>query len=522
MFWFKKVKYKSQEEQIKKLNFEIIMNSIREINSGNISHIHTAYNAFATSDNLMIEEAAKAIGNILRPFTDRQMINLDDRFRQYTSLEWSIDWRNVNILDSKNAIDNVEDWKMILILGSFHPNGFFREQCMVELAKCEGTLPYLILRMNDWVYQIRNLAFHLIIKKVKNCSIFEVLLSLQFLDKVKKSQRRETHELDIVYSEFIIKIEQNINSFNWLDICNYEFQTRKSIYKMLFSKPFLQIDEANTILEKDKHSHCKSIIIEGILSIYNCPLEQLDLYMKNKNSRVRLNSLQSKYDKVQNYWDGLEHMLLDSNHAIRDFTIYILKKNTNINVIDYYTNALDEDVPDIGIIAIGENGNKDHVHLLLPFLNNKSEKTVKYTLMALNKLMGYDAIDIFWKYLFDLRASVSKAAYLSIQKNKIRFGAAKLFHEFNNCTIPHIRRNLLLLLMQDNSWLRLPYLLSLYNYYDIDLRDKIRKKIEQRNVYENVSSQTASYIKDILKEKENEMPDNLIRQIEFDLYLMGY
>lgn len=76
--------------------------------------------------------------------------------------------------------------------------------------------------------------------------------------------------------------------------------------------------------------------------------------------------------------------------------------------------------------------------------------------------------------------------------------------------------------MQDNSWSRLPYLLSLYNYYDLDLRDKIRMKIEHRNGYGKVSMQEASYIRDILNEKRDELPDTLIKKIEFDLKFVVY
>lgn len=517
MFWKKKAKCNSQEDQIKKANYDFIINAIQELNSGNIDYIHIVYGAFATSDIFLIEEAGKVIGKILKPFTESQMIKLDERFRQYTSLEWSVDWRNVNILSSKNFINDIEDWKKILILGSFHPNGFFREQCILELIKYEGTLPYLILRMNDWVYKVRVLSFRLIIEKVSYCSIFEILSSMQFWDKVKKSQRRGTDELNTVQNELVNKIEANIHLVKMFNLYKYAFNTRKSIYKILFAKPLLSIDEANIILEKEKHSYCKSIIIRGILATYYLPIEQLDLYINNKNNRVRINSLQYKYDIVKNSWSGLESMLLDNNHAIRDFTIFILKKHTTINVLNYYIDALNGDDSNMGIIGIGENGNKTHSYLLMPFLKSKCEKTVKFTLMSLGKLMGCDDNDIYWSYLFDSRCSVSKVAYLSIRRNMIRYGAPKLFYEFNRCCISHVRRNLLLLLMQDNSWSRLPYLLSIYNYDDINLRNKIRMKIEHRNIYGKVSTQETSYIRNVMKEKKDELPDNLIRSIEFDL-----
>lgn len=517
MFWKRSKMDKSKKDQIKKADHDIIINAIRELNRGNINYIHIVFGAFATSDQLLIEEAGKAIGKILEPLTESQMIKLDEQFRQYTSLEWFIDWRNINISDSKNYINDVEDWKRVLILGSFHPNGYFREQCIREMHKYEGTLPYLILRMNDWVDVVRSLSFRLIIDKVNQCSVFEVLSSMPFWEKVKKSQRRGIEELEAVQNAFIKRIEKDVHLVKWFNLCKYAFNTRKSIYKILFAKPLLSIDEANILLEKEKHSYCKSIIISGILTTYDVPMEQIDLYLNNKNSRVRLISLQCKYDKVRDSWKGLESMLLDHNHSVRELAIFILKKHTTFDVINYYIDALNGVDPVMGIIGIGENGNKHHASLLIPFLNDKSEKTVKFTLLSLSKLIRSDDNDIYWTYLLDTRISVSKAAYLSIHRNKIRYGALKLFQEFSKCSISHVRRNLLLLLLQDNSWTRLPYLLSLYNYDDIDLRNKIRMKIENRNVYGTISSQEASYLRSVMKEKKEELPAALINKIEFDL-----
>jgi hypothetical protein len=71
--------------------------------------------------------------------------------------------------------------------------------------------------------------------------------------------------------------------------------------------------------------------------------------------------------------------------------------------------------------------------------------------------------------------------------------------------------------MQDNSWSRLPYLLLLYNYDDIDLRNKIRERINHRNPYGRISTKEASYIKSVMKEKNGELPEALIKKIEFDL-----
>jgi succinate dehydrogenase flavin-adding protein (antitoxin of CptAB toxin-antitoxin module) len=517
MFWNKKSKNISLEERLVKSNLDYIRNALCELKKGNISYIPAVYSAFASKDEDVIKQAAIAIGSTLKNYTDQQMLLLDEQFRQYTSLEWYTEWSKVSLLELEKCMDDKDNWIKVLILGSFHPNGYFRERCVRELSHYEGTLPYLLLRMNDWVEAIRACTFPLIVEKVKTCSILELFSSLPFLDKIQKSQRRGMRELDLLQKDFSKRIEENIHTIEWFKIINYDFNTRKSIYNAVFEKPLLSFKEANRLLNLEKHSFCKSIIIQGILALYDCPMEQVDLYMKNKNSNVRMSALQYKYNKVKNSWVGLETMLLDTNHAIRDLTSYILKKHTVINVLHYYTLHLKDTNPNTAIVGIGENGDKNCAPLIIPFIENTCEKTVKLTLLSLGRLLEYDGYDLYWNYLFDSRVSVSKAAYLSIRRNKIHYGASVLYNEFNKCEIMHVKRYLLLLLMQENSWSRLPYLLLLYQYPDRNLRAKIRMKIEQRDVYGRVTQQEAVFIQKVMEEKKDELPQILIDKIEFDM-----
>lgn len=61
------------------------------------------------------------------------LIRLDERFRETTSLEWFTKWREV---DPGKIEKNVADrgaFLWILRLGTFHPNGYYREKCVRRL-----------------------------------------------------------------------------------------------------------------------------------------------------------------------------------------------------------------------------------------------------------------------------------------------------------------------------------------------------------------------------------------------------
>ena len=61
----------------------------------------------------------------------KQVIRLSEHFRQYTSMEWSIDWKKLNIREKKDWFRSDRDYFWVLALGSFHPNGYYRQACLL-------------------------------------------------------------------------------------------------------------------------------------------------------------------------------------------------------------------------------------------------------------------------------------------------------------------------------------------------------------------------------------------------------
>lgn len=80
-----------------------------------------------------------------------------------------------------------------------------------------------------------------------------------------------------------------------------------------------------------------------------------------------------------------------------------------------------------------------------------------------------------------------------------------------------MNRYLILILTNENSWERVPYLLKLYQYEDEQLQFYIRNAIATRNPYERVSVELADFIKSTIFEKQDILPKKLIWEIEHDL-----
>ena len=117
---------------------KIIEKELEKLESGDMRALLTVYCAFAVGDKKRMRQAGHAIRRQLERLTLGQMIGLYERFRRFTSLEWSIDWSSLSpksILRALRGKEQREERKYVLILGTFHPNGYFRERCTEELAK---------------------------------------------------------------------------------------------------------------------------------------------------------------------------------------------------------------------------------------------------------------------------------------------------------------------------------------------------------------------------------------------------
>ncbi|WP_321021584.1 hypothetical protein [Enterocloster bolteae] len=146
---------KVEKERLKRAYHARMSRAISGLEAMDISGLSQVYCAVATEDRELIRSGGRAIGMVMEGMTMRQVIRLSEHFRQYTSMEWDIDWKKVDIRQKKDWFRSDRDYFWILALGSFHPNGYYRQACLEEMAGYPGALPFLVLRLNDWVGEVR-------------------------------------------------------------------------------------------------------------------------------------------------------------------------------------------------------------------------------------------------------------------------------------------------------------------------------------------------------------------------------
>ena len=339
--------------------FRLFQQYEEELYSGNKNAIILLYTMLVCHDSQIVSQAAKDIYSYWNHMNTQGIIRFSEIFRDYTSVNWFIDWKNVDLSDLENSIGDKEIFKEIIRIGTFHPNGYFREKCIKYLKNDIASIGYITLRLNDWVENIRNTAFEILDKMMDYADEEKIISMLPYFDKIKQGERRSNE----IYEHFNFRLNGCVKrlllkkeNIDLKKICDYDFCIKKALYPILLKEENLQKALADKLLFYERHTNSSIILINLILKNYDCSNEQLKLYMKHKSAIVRRKALERFYMKNKCYFEGLEEYLNDSNRGVREVVSFILRKHTDFDILQFYIDKIDSDKTAIAILGIGENG----------------------------------------------------------------------------------------------------------------------------------------------------------------------
>lgn len=494
-----------------------------EFQQGKRRELNSLYTVFALEgcEHYQIE-AAGICQEILEALSPKQFIRMEEQFRKNTCTEWGItcgqiDWGRLYPSRDRFSHLSLRQYNTVLKLGTFHANGYYRQRCMELVAEQEGSLPFLILRLNDWVEQIREEAFVLAGERLCQCGAEELFQAMPCFGKVQSSRRRKTEYINKLEEQLQSSLAGKIAQVSLRNIRNYDISVRNAIYRFVSCHPVLDREEMELLLALEKDGLGKKTLIMGILQNFDCGEEQIKRYLHSKSAVVRYLALEYQYQRLGNAWDGLEELLLDKSKRVRGTAGCILEQHTDFDVLDFYLKKLNREENIVVILGVGEHGSESEAELIRPFLESASEPTVRAALTAFGRLAGAGEEEIYWNYLMDGRPGIARQAYLVVRKLEISYGAEKLYQAFLARRDSRTGRYLLNLLLREPSWKRLLYLLLLYDIEDMDMRAKIYHGVSVRNMYAKVTAEQAGEIRQILEQMGERIPGKVKSGILFDL-----
>ena len=159
------------------------------LQSGDYSTIPWIFCVLSENHTVAKTVAAKQLRAALDKLSFDELIRIDEQMRQTTSMEWSINWRNYSLDKFFTPEMGEPERRAVVVFASFNPNGFIRERAVRLMKDYPGTLPFTILRQNDWVSQVRSAAVETTDHRLLHLSDGELIAALPFADKLSRSGR---------------------------------------------------------------------------------------------------------------------------------------------------------------------------------------------------------------------------------------------------------------------------------------------------------------------------------------------
>ncbi|MDE7252010.1 MAG: hypothetical protein K2O32_03595 [Acetatifactor sp.] len=499
---------------------------IQELRDGDITVLSGLYMIVSEPRNPLLPEVMAAIAETMEAMDINQQLAWDNRFRDSTSMEWSVDWCLVEPEAAKPFLRCERDYLWLLRLGTLHPNGYYREKCLMELSSFPGELDYILLRTNDWVGAVRELAMELAKKAVPESDCTQILRAIPFLEKAKRGGRRDTGafaQVEAQVAERIVGLLRLSDGEGFRTVTSCDLRIRQGIYRMLLQGKHLTIEEVDRLLSMEKSNECCTRLIRYLLYRYPYDEERVEKYLQNKNGIVRKYAVECKYEYLKDAWDGLEEMLLDSCRGVREYAAYILQRCREMDVGAFYRECLRElekaDCPEAVIIGLGEYGESGDSGLIIPYLRDLKERIVKAALFSLSKLVGQEGAELYWPFLLHEKPGIVREAYRAAVKSEVHYGAERLFHAIEEAVYPRSRFYLTNLLCRESGWESLPWLLRFYRFGrdDIVRLESLQAAFARRALHTKISAALEREIREVLADEENEIPQSLAEQILFDL-----
>lgn len=508
MFWNKKRTWYSEH----------LAENIQALNEGDLRRIPLIFCVFSgddTNDKLL---AAKVLKKVIKDFGFDDIIRMDLQMRQTTSMEWSINWREQKLDNFFTGSMNVEERQAVLIFASFNPNGFIREKAVWKLSEYDGSLPYIILRQNDWVLQVRQAASESFDKRMQNLSKGEILAALPYAEKLKWSSRGSHGEHTQKFLNKLVSQEHREDLLNGLR--SHNIRTRRICISAMFESYQTDIELALNQLKNDPEPFLRKILFEKIRNTGRDMKEPSYIMLKDKFARNRALALQYLFEnQAEDIYDISVKALLDTDVYIRTLARSIVKQHISyFNFQAFYLEKIEQfGVP--AILGLGETGQADDCRFILKYLDDNRISIVRATLISLMRLNNEKYGKLITEKFSDGRIGVIKTA----QKLFIKYDLAdfsRVFEIFKETPYEYTKIKCMAILFNASKWERLIYMLEALVAEDDSIKQLELQSIQTwlfsfNRSFAQVKEQQKSKIQMLIEARKDKLSLKTIRELLF-------
>lgn len=394
-------------------------------------------------------------------------------------------WPRISAEELERILKTPDISPVLLGLVSFHLSGYMRELAVQRLSeiKTGSELPFLLLRLNDWVLPVYQLALTAVQDRIVPDYAAALVHNISLEFELARQTRRE-HEPILCAIQVLLKklecdaaLKQGMNApdkttrrlcFAILEEADDDRLPVSIPQRLADPDPVIRLSAARLARIKLSEKTLRQLL----------PTMQQDTFMP-----VRREALYACVERLPDLaLAALTAALLDINAGIRGIARYHLRQSQDFDLSAFYRQALAGASSSLVLCAalsgLGETGLANDSALVLPYLSYPLAKVRRAAVRAVSKLDGDKRIDVLLSALADDRPSVTHEAREALRPRLGLVDQGTLWRLFQENTSAHVRLDALALLAALPKWEKIPFLIEAASENDTLIQRQAAKHIQ--------------------------------------------
>lgn len=411
--------------------------------------------------------AADAVNRLLRGFPAKDLGWLEYHLRARVSYSGEVIYDWYKLVPSQLALlERFGDQSVqILGLASFHHNGYVREAAINRLASSVtgAELPFLILRLNDWVSNVRAAAYQVILSRLNPEYCQRFIDNFALLSRVEKAGRAD-------HTQIIQAINEHLKSDQCRTVLLESLTSsdrfiRRACFRLALDSTSLDLQQVVMLALDDEDTVIRYWGAQKISSFSDAAMYEeflagmkRDRFMPVRREALRIAVKQDSPHVAEE----LHTALLDSHKSMREEARYQLKSIQPMDVAAFYREQLTrEGGPNLYalISGLGETGRAEDDRLILPYTSHPSSKIRRAAIKALASLRPEAHLELFMRALEDDVPSISQLALKALSRKTGSLSTARVWELFTSTAHAHVKRNAFALIGRFAKWESIAYLI---------------------------------------------------------------
>lgn len=421
---------------------------------------HLAPMLLHRSENVRVA-AAHCISKIIIGIAAKDFPQLEQSCRN----DWAYDssalhpWRTMKPSELPKLFQ-LPSSDFLLGLASFHNNGYVRESALEMLTTVRSgiELPFVLLRLNDWVPQVRRIAADAISARLETDYASRFIRNLWLVSRLRSCGRGE-HELVVNQVTSLLASAESPEALTQ-GILSADPWTRRESFQIALAGTTANHKRLLDSVLHDADPILRLWAIRAILP--KAAPEEARRYLQSASADkfrpVRCEALNLWASRFpDDATDRLEQALFDSHGSVRSLAQFWMKKlRPEVSVAEVYREVLargDQTKLRAAILGVGETGEKQDAARVAENLNAGTQSLQKAAIRSLASLDREAYTDRFFRALSDDEPGISNEAARALRPLARRFHD-QLLPVFRESRLPHTKRNVFRLLQTLPFWRR--------------------------------------------------------------------